>query len=154
MTDKLEHPSAVQSLFENMNDCEGARGLFELYMELLCGKDVCDPAIIDTEQFRSLWNDYHPDELQDILVNEAPDARKNGDGFTPNTALYGRAIFVYDANNDNKDAPPLVGSLKEIKSPHTYLIEIDGENDVWEVDSVNDLEITEDGHLNLWNAWR
>lgn len=51
----------VRDMFEQMNDCEGVRGLFEMYMELLCGKDLSDPRICGTEQFKSLWNDYHPE---------------------------------------------------------------------------------------------
>jgi hypothetical protein len=60
----------VESLFVQMNDCEGARGLFELYMELLCGKDVDDPGIVLTEPFLSLWKDYHPDDDGEEITGE------------------------------------------------------------------------------------
>jgi hypothetical protein len=91
----------------------------------------------------------------DTSVNEAKDARSKD--FQHYTELYGRKIFIIDANVD-KDHPTkrqVEGVLKEITGPHTYIITVDGEDQHWEVDSVNDLEVPDDPSLplNLWNAW-
>jgi len=94
------------------------------------------------------------DELEDRFINEAPDARVHGDTFKPNTELYGRKMKIYDANNEPADNSCLEGTLKEITGMHTYLVTMaDGSVQEWEVVSVNDLTVEEDGTLTLWNAF-
>jgi hypothetical protein len=99
-------------------------------------------------------NDY--EDMDDRFVNESPTARMKGSSFTPNVALYGREIYIYSASNEPADNSHIVGTLKEITGPHTYVITVGSEDQHWEVDSVNDLEVPDnaDDPLALWSAWR
>lgn len=95
------------------------------------------------------------EDLDDRFVNEAPTARVKGSNFQPNTELYGRTILIYDANNESSDNSHIEGILKEITGMHSYVITVNGLDQAWEVDSVDDLEVPDDNKpMTLWNAWR
>lgn len=93
-------------------------------------------------------------DLEDRLVNEAPDARNKPGHFIPNIELYGKEIRIIEGSSDQSESMSIIGTLKKITGPHSYTITVEGFDQGWEVDSVNDLIVEENGDLTLWNAWR
>lgn len=126
-----------------------------LFDQPLFAGDPDEPETIDGLMFHGPSNDWHlstsPVALEDRFVNEATNARKHGEDFTPNTELYGKTIMIVPADEDASRR--IEGKLVSIDGSHNYTINVAGRNQEWTVDSVNDLTDDEDG-LTLWNAWR
>lgn len=48
-------------MMQTLVDINGPMDLAAMYLELLCGKQVEDPSIENTEEFQELWTDYEMD---------------------------------------------------------------------------------------------
>lgn len=55
----------VRDMMQALVDINDPLDLAAMYLELLCGKEVEDPSIENTEEFCELWNDYEMEEVDD-----------------------------------------------------------------------------------------